>query len=113
MQISQSTLQRFSNQSNTSEYKKEILKEHNSFIDSRNNDPLNTEDKVKTALDSFNKIFKPTHLEFQIHRDAGRYFVQIIDDNTQEVIKQIPSEEFLKMVAETKEKLGLIIDIKI
>lgn len=110
MQINQKNLQPLNKQLNIPDYKKE------NFIETSTSKSSSIEfgkDNMKTALDSFNKIFKKTHLEFQIHDEAGRYFVQIIDNNTQEVIRQIPSEEFLKMVAETKENLGLLIDIKI
>jgi uncharacterized FlaG/YvyC family protein len=70
-------------------------------------------EKVKAALKSFNEILKPTHLEFQMHDEAGRYFVKIVDDKTQEVIKQIPSEEFLKMISETKDQLGILVDQRV
>jgi flagellar protein FlaG len=70
-------------------------------------------EKVKAALKSFNEILKPTHLEFQMHDEAGRYFVKIVDDKTQEVIKQIPSEEFLKMISETSDQLGLLVDQRV
>jgi flagellar protein FlaG len=70
-------------------------------------------EKVKAALESFNEILKPTHLEFKMHDESGRYFVKIVDDKTQEVIKQIPSEEFLKMISETKNQLGLLVDKRV
>jgi flagellar protein FlaG len=70
-------------------------------------------EKVKAALKSFNEILKPTHLEFQMHDEAGRYFVKIVDDKTQQVIKQIPSEEFLKMISETRDQLGLLVDQRV
>lgn len=69
--------------------------------------------KVKVALNSFNEMLKPTHLEFQMHDDAGRYFVKIVIDKTQEVIKQIPSEEVLEMIGEAKEQLGLLVDKRV
>jgi flagellar protein FlaG len=70
-------------------------------------------EKVKAALKSFNEILKPTHLEFQMHDEAGRYFVKIVDDKTQQVIKQIPSEEFLKMISETRDQLGILVDQRV
>jgi flagellar protein FlaG len=70
-------------------------------------------EKVKVALKSFNEILKPTHLEFQMHDEAGRYFVKIVDDKTQQVIKQIPSEEFLKMISETRDQLGILVDQRV
>lgn len=72
-----------------------------------------TQEQAKSALETFNKIFKPAHLEFHLHKESGKYFVQIVDDKTKEVLKQIPSEEFLRMVAEAKEQHGLVIDKRV
>ncbi|WHY88393.1 flagellar protein FlaG [Neobacillus novalis] len=98
----------FVKQENTSENKR--ILETKQPIDLQ---PEKTPEQTKNALETFNKIFKPTHLEFQIHHDSGKYFVEIIDDKTKEVLKQIPSEEFLKMIAEAKENHGLIVDIRV
>ncbi len=72
-----------------------------------------TAEKVKDALESFNKVFKPTHLDFQLHEDSGKYFVRVIDEISKEVLVQIPSEEFLQMVSEAKEQLGLLFDKRV
>ncbi|MFF2448108.1 flagellar protein FlaG [Neobacillus sp. NPDC058068] len=69
--------------------------------------------EIKNALNDFNKVFKPSHLEFRLHEASGKYFVNIIDDGTQEVLKQIPSEDFLEMVAAAKEQQGIIIDKRV
>jgi flagellar protein FlaG len=65
---------------------------------------------IKKGVENFNKVFKPTHLEFQLHDASGKYFVSIIDETTEKVIKQIPSEEFLEMVSRANEQSGIIID---
>jgi flagellar protein FlaG len=70
-------------------------------------------EEIRKGVENFNKIFKPTHLEFQLHDASGRYFVHIVDDNTKNVIKQIPSEEFLEMVAAAKEQNGILIDKRV
>ena len=36
-------------------------------------------------------------LTFSVHETSGRTVVQVLDSETKEVIKQIPSEEFLRM----------------
>ena len=36
-------------------------------------------------------------LTFSVHETSGRTVVQVLDGETKEVIKQIPSEEFLRM----------------
>jgi flagellar protein FlaG len=77
------------------------------------NQQVITTEKMNNAVDHFNKVFKPTHLEFQLHENSGKYFVQIIDDMSKEVIKQIPSEDFLEMVAQFRAQQGLIIDERV
>jgi flagellar protein FlaG len=72
-----------------------------------------TVEEIHKGVENFNKIFKPTHLEFQLHDASGKYFVHIVDDNTKNVIKQIPSEEFLEMVAAAKEQNGILIDKRV
>lgn len=72
-----------------------------------------TIEEVNKGLEKLNIIFKPTHLEFQLHETSGKYFVNIVDDSSKEVIKQIPSEEFLEMVAAAKEQNGIIVDERI
>jgi flagellar protein FlaG len=72
-----------------------------------------TVDEIHKGIENFNKVFKPTHLEFQLHEESGKYFVHIIDDATQNIVRQIPSEEFLEMVAAAKEQNGLIIDERV
>ncbi|WP_284036438.1 flagellar protein FlaG [Neobacillus sp. 114] len=72
-----------------------------------------TIEEINKGLEKLNIIFKPTHLEFQLHETSGKYFVNIVDDHSKEVIKQIPSEEFLEMVAAAKEQNGLLVDERI
>ncbi|WP_251552272.1 flagellar protein FlaG [Neobacillus muris] len=73
-----------------------------------------TEERVQHAIKNFNQIFNSTHIEFQMHEDSGKYFVQIIDNQSKEVLKQIPSEEFLEMAAATKEQQqSLLLDTRV
>jgi flagellar protein FlaG len=70
-------------------------------------------DKVEWVIKTYNEIFKPTYLKFIIHEKAGMYFVKIFDGKTKEVIKQIPSEEFLNMVADARVQLSLLLDKRV
>ncbi len=51
-----------------------------------------------------------TNLEFSIHKDTKQIMVKIIDSETEEVLKEIPSEKVLDMVANMMEKSGFFID---
>ncbi|MCG5501472.1 flagellar protein FlaG [Ectothiorhodospira lacustris] len=49
-------------------------------------------------------------LEFSIDDDTGRTIVKVLDRHTQELIRQVPPEEFLAMVAHLEEvKEGLLV----
>lgn len=69
-------------------------------------------DKVVSNL---NRVLESmdTSLQFYIHKDSGRVAVKVINNKTKEVIKEIPSEEVLRLAANMKEIAGLIIDTSI
>ena len=50
------------------------------------------------------------HLEYNYHKESGEYFVKIIDDETDEVIREIPPEKILDIFACLKEIVGLLFD---
>lgn len=51
-------------------------------------------------------------LTFRIHEDTGRQLVQLIEKETQEVIREIPPEKMLDVLAGIWEWAGLIVDRK-
>lgn len=71
-----------------------------------------SEKQIQEAVDSTNKEFEKlqTNLRFSIHKQTKQIMVKIIDSNTQEVIKELPPEKLLDMVASMMERAGLIVD---
>lgn len=51
-----------------------------------------------------------THLKFTLHEGLNEYYVQIINDETMEVIREIPSRKILDISAKLQEMIGLLID---
>lgn len=49
-------------------------------------------------------------LQFKVYDDTNRLYVQIIDKETQEVIKQIPPQEMLELSAKIREMVGVLFD---
>lgn len=49
-------------------------------------------------------------LKFHVHEQTGRIWVQVIDLDTREVIKEIPPERYLDLVARIWELVGLLVD---
>jgi flagellar protein FlaG len=62
-----------------------------------------------------NKFLQASHtsLKFELHEELNEYYVTLVDDVTQEVVKEIPSKKLLDVYAAMTEFLGLMVDKKI
>lgn len=71
-----------------------------------------TREDAETIADIMNKVSElyNRQLRFDVYEDTNRLYVQIIDENTQEVIKQIPPEEMLELSAKIQEMVGIMLD---
>lgn len=54
-----------------------------------------------------------TSLKFQVHEDLDRLFVEVIDRETKEVVREIPPKEFLDMISSMLEYVGLFVDKRV
>ena len=64
------------------------------------------------AIDQLNGYLQETHrgLRFSIDDSSGRTIVRVVDTETNEVIRQIPSEEMLTLIRHFNETAGNIFD---
>ncbi len=71
-----------------------------------------SEQMVKNAVNEANNKLKicKRRCQFTYERDINRVSVKLIDEDTGEVIREIPSEETLDMIRRLKEMTGLLID---
>ena len=73
-------------------------------------------DKIKAAVDDLNKTVKQaspmhhTQLSFKYHEDTNRISIAVTDSDTDEVIREIPPEKTLDMLAKAWEMAGLLVD---
>ncbi len=67
---------------------------------------------VKQATLEINDALKSlkTHLQFSIDDSSKSIVVKLIDDDTGDVIRQIPQEEILRLRAYYREHQGLLVD---
>ncbi|MED4350938.1 flagellar protein FlaG [Schinkia azotoformans] len=74
-----------------------------------------TRDELKNVVKGLNEFLKPTFtsLNFKVHEELDRYYVEVVDQETKKVIREIPSKEILDMYAKMTEYLGLFIDKKL
>lgn len=72
-------------------------------------------EKVVAKANEMNEFLKPFYisLKFQLHEKLDEYYVQVIDTQTDEVLKEIPNKKFLDMYASLAEIAGLLIDKKL
>ncbi|NLV21314.1 MAG: flagellar protein FlaG [Syntrophomonadaceae bacterium] len=72
------------------------------------------EEQVKAAVEQINKTLAlhNTRLEFSIHEKTKGIMVKVVDETTGDLIREVPPERVLDMVAMTWEELGLLIDEK-
>ncbi|MCM1171669.1 MAG: flagellar protein FlaG [Clostridium sp.] len=77
-----------------------------------------TPEQAKAAVEDLNrqvkqpKIIKHTQLSFKYHEDTNRISITVTDSDTDEVIREIPPEKALDMLAKAWEMAGLLVDEK-
>ncbi|QDS37401.1 flagellar protein FlaG [Brevibacillus brevis] len=73
-----------------------------------------TKSDLQNEIAGINKWLQSTntHVKFTLHEDLNEYYVQVINDQTNEVIREIPSKKMMDMVAKMHEMIGLLVDEK-
>ena len=74
----------------------------------------NSEKQIKNAVNKINKFLEGegTHVRYQKHDVLNEMIISVIDNNTNEIIKEIPSKKILDMVAKLCEMAGILVDKK-
>ena len=69
---------------------------------------------VQQALETANESLKinRTSARFKYHEATKQVSIKIVDDETQEVIKEIPPEKAIEMVEKMLELTGILVDEK-
>lgn len=73
------------------------------------------EEAINKIIDQANRFLAPhnTQLSFTVHEQTREVLVKVLDSDSGEVIKEIPSEKTLDRLAAILEDIGWIIDRKI
>lgn len=66
---------------------------------------LNTIEKANSKFES-----KNNELSFSVHEKTKQIMIKVMNKETKEVVKEIPSEKILDMVANMMETAGLFVD---
>ncbi|WP_404322645.1 flagellar protein FlaG [Cytobacillus firmus] len=72
-------------------------------------------EELTEVVGSMNEFLQASHtsLKFVLHDELNEYYVTLVDDVTQEVVKEIPSKKMLDMYAAMTDFVGLMVDKKI
>ena len=67
-------------------------------------------EQIKRAVEQLNKKMSHSSAVFGIHEETNRVTIKIIDKETREVIKELPPEKTLDMIAKVWEMAGILVD---
>jgi flagellar protein FlaG len=71
-----------------------------------------SESMLRNALGKMDEYVRAIyhHLEYDYHERSGEYFVKVIDDETDKVIREIPPEKLLDIYSSLMEMVGIFYD---
>lgn len=84
-----------------------IQADRKQFTDDQKNVNL---DKVKKMMEQAVASLPHSDAKFGIHEKTNRIVIKLVDRDTQEVIKEIPPEKTLDLLAKRMELAGVLID---
>jgi flagellar protein FlaG len=121
------TIERISSQSSSSYLYENVRNEKAaSVVDSQKKDSSSvieekketqevSKEQLEEIVKGMNEFLQPsqTSLKFELHDELKEYYVQIIDERTKEVVREIPPKKLLDMYATMMQFVGLIVDKQI
>lgn len=69
-------------------------------------------DAIKKVVENINKNSTNSEAVFGIHEGTNRVTIKIVDKDTKKVIKELPPEKTLDMIAKVWEMAGILVDEK-
>jgi flagellar protein FlaG len=76
----------------------------------QNRDQQATNDQIRKAVEKLNKSMPNSEAVFGIHEKTNRVTIKIVDRGTKEVIRELPPEKTLDMIAKVWELAGILVD---
>ncbi|SFQ53527.1 flagellar protein FlaG [Psychrobacillus psychrotolerans] len=87
--------------------------------DTPKNEDLSVEnlssDKVKKMTESLNDFLETTStkLRYEFHEKLEKYYVTLVDTETDQLVREIPNKKLMDMYASMLDFIGVLIDKKI
>ena len=67
-------------------------------------------EQIKKAVETMSKKMSNSEAVFGIHEGTNRVTIKIIDKDSKEVIRELPPEKTLDMIAKVWELAGIMVD---
>jgi len=69
-----------------------------------------SQDQLRKAVEDLNKKMSNSEVAFGFHEGTNRVMIKIVDKETKEVIKELPPEKTLDLIAKAWELAGIMVD---
>ena len=92
------------------EIEKQDEREDSANNSSKDSQVLN--EQLKKAVEKMNQTLSHSEAIFGIHEGTKRLTIKIVDKDTKEIIKEVPPEKTLDMIAKVWELAGILVDEK-
>lgn len=73
---------------------------------------LNAAKEIAEKMNKVSTVFN-TSLSFSVDKATGKSVITVLDKETNEVIRQIPPEEMLRMIGKMRFVMGMLLDVEI
>lgn len=70
-------------------------------------------DKIRKSLDEYSCRMGNYEAKFGMHEATNRVMIKLVDKDTKEVVKELPPEKTLDMIAKCLEQAGILVDEKV
>lgn len=83
-------------------------------LNSHDEEQVVSKEKMHQVVESINEIFEISNknLKFVYHEGLKEYFVQLVNSETDEIVKEIPPKKLLDAYYEMQKLVGMIVDEK-
>jgi len=75
---------------------------------------------TKEGIDAFAKVLEDyannvhnVNLKFEVHEATGEFVIRVYDEETDEIIREVPPEELLDLAAKMEQMMGVLLDEKV
>lgn len=96
----------------TEEFPRKVVEKKDNVSAAREEVPREEVEQVAAKLNRLMGLFEK-NMKFEVHEKSNRIMVKIIDDESGEVLTEIPPEKILDMLSSLQEFVGVLVDKKV